>query len=133
MSKPSDDELEKRIVKIMSLPNHYDYPEPQWVMNEYGYKNAVCPKCGAKCLRLGGYHQHYTVKHVPNNNRQKAKRIIKTLRKEFRQEGKIELAVEIERKVRLALQGVHAPGVLVMPWEQIARPILYKLLPRSKQ
>lgn len=130
MSKPNDDEIEKRIVKIMAQPNHYDYPEPQWVMNEYHYKNAVCPLCGAKCLRLGGYHQHYTLKHAPDNNRQKAKRIIKALRKEFRQEGKVELADQIARKVSLEFAGGGRPGHLIDPWVDVARPILYKLLPR---
>lgn len=130
MSKPNDDELEKRIVKIMAMSNHYDAPAPISKKTEYGYYRQHCPVCDQGCLGLKGYHTHWVLKHRPEANRQKAKKIIKAMRKQFREEGKVELAEQIARKVDLAFKGVHPPDIIVMPWEQIARPILYKLLPR---
>jgi hypothetical protein len=83
-------ELEKLIVKMMSLPARFDdypkaeivdfYPEfkdGSWMGTHY--PRAKCPECGQLCL-IKGFNSHYTKQHRPDNTRQIAKQIIKVIR-----------------------------------------------------
>lgn len=81
MSKRTDEALERRIVKLMATPNHYDYPAPIIYESQYGYDRAKCPEPGCDYDGfVNGYNGHYTHVHRPDANRQKAKRIIKAVR-----------------------------------------------------
>lgn len=83
-----DDELEIEINRIIAFarPNNLNIPDPiVEIRHPYGYKAHRCPVCDQYCLiRGGGYVKHYVAAHDPTKTRQKAKAIIKAVRKHDR-------------------------------------------------
>jgi hypothetical protein len=84
--------LEKRIGRAWAVPNQYHgFPEPLLITleSEYGppgwkYTRALCPVKGCKYDGLPhGFNQHYARMHDPSQWRQKAKRVIKTVRSSY--------------------------------------------------
>lgn len=80
-------ETEKAVNRAWAVPNHYEgFPEPIIVEltskhnPSWTYERALCPVnlCKYEGLKHG-FNQHYARAHAPEQWRQKAKRVLRTV------------------------------------------------------